>query len=181
MEILLKCALIFLARVCDVSLGTIRTVSVVNGRRHLAVWLGFIEVLVWVFAVSAVVREGLEEPVYALAYAFGFAAGNFVGITIEQRLAFGKQVVRVFTRNAGPMVEMLRGQGFRVTEFVGTGRDGPVSLLLVETKRRTMPDLTKQARDIDPGCYYIVDDVRTTSAPVGVYQPTGWRAVMKRK
>lgn len=181
MEMLIKCVLIFLARVCDVSLGTIRTVSVVNGRRHLAVALGFFEVLIWVFAVSAVVSDALRQPVFAIAYACGFAAGNWVGVTIERHLAFGNQVVRVFTRKAAEMAVMLREAGYRVTEFGGTGRDGPVSLLLVETKRRVMPDLTKRARVIDPGCYYIVDDIRTTSAPVGSYPPTGWRAVTKKK
>lgn len=181
MEVLLKCALIFLARVCDVSLGTIRVVSVVNGRRHLAVALGFIEVLIWVFAVSAVVRDGLEKPVYAIAYAFGYAAGNWVGVTIEQHLAFGRQVVRVFTRKAPELTAYLREKGFRVTEFQGHGRDGAVSLLLLEAERKRMPSLTGDARRIDPACYYIVDDIRTTSAPTGAYEPTGWRAVMKRK
>ena len=84
--ILSTCILIFAARIVDVSLGTIRTICVVNGRRHVALVLGFFEILVWIFAVSKVIGD-LQHPVLAVAYALGFATGNFVGITIEKRLA----------------------------------------------------------------------------------------------
>ncbi|MCA9282175.1 MAG: DUF2179 domain-containing protein [Phycisphaeraceae bacterium] len=181
MEIFLKCALIFAARVCDVSLGTIRVVSVVNGRRRLAVGLGFVEVLIWIFAVSTVVNDAMENPIFAVAYALGYATGSWAGITIERHLAFGRQVVRVFTRKGPETALLLREQGFRVTEFEGKGRDGAVSLLLLECERKRMSALTRTVREIDPTCFYIVDDVRSTSAPVGAYQPTGWRAVMKKK
>lgn len=181
MELLLKCALIFLARVCDVSLGTLRTVAVVNGRGYLALGLGFIEVLIWIFAVSAVVRDALEEPIYAFAYAFGFAAGNLVGVMIDHKLAIGKQVVRLFSRNGPELAAKLREAGFRVTTFDGHGRDGPVCMLLMETRRRSMAKIVRLARSVDESCYYIIDDVRAASAPSIGLPPTRWRAIVKKK
>lgn len=181
MEVVLKCALIFLARICDVSLGTLRTVAVVNGRGYLALSLGFVEVLIWIFAVSAVVRDALDEPLYAVAYALGFAAGNFVGVMIDQRLAIGKQVVRLFSRRGAELTLRLRDAGFRVTSFEGEGRDGPVSLLLMETKRKSMPKLIRLARSVDDKCYYIVDDIRTASASISGMTPARWRLSVKKK
>ena len=77
---------IFLLRIIDVSLGTMRTITVVNGRLRLSVALGFFEVLVWVTAVSQVILRLRDHPILVLAYAAGFAAGNAVGILLERKL-----------------------------------------------------------------------------------------------
>jgi len=173
--------LIIVARITDVSLGTLRTVCVVNGRKNLAWVLGFCEVLVWVIVVSKVIAN-LNVPAYAVAYAVGAASGSWVGITIEQRLAFGDQVVRIFTRKGREMAAALREQGYRVTEIDGRGRDGHVELLFIEVPRRQAMNVANTARTLDPQCYFVVDDIRMTSAAmVRFHEPTGWRGIMKKK
>ena len=156
-------ALIVVARIADVSLGTLRTVSVINGRKHLAWGLGFAEVLIWVLVVSAVIQQISQHWAYPVAYALGFATGNFIGITIEQYFAFGEQVLRIFTRSGGAMAARLREDGFGVTELDGRGKDGPVQVLFVTVKRRRTPSVIAAARGIDPGCYYTIDDIRAAS------------------
>ncbi|NUN13360.1 MAG: DUF2179 domain-containing protein [Myxococcales bacterium] len=178
-EIWLTCVFIVLARITDVSLGTLRTVAVITGRRYLAFLLGFCEILVWVFAVSKVVQN-LDRPAFAVSYAFGFALGNFLGITIENRVALGNQVLRVFTRMGKEVAETLRAHGFPVTSFLGEGRDGPVSLLFIETRRKDAVTVTRVARDIDPACFYVIDDIRMASTAMQLHQPTGWRAIIKK-
>ncbi len=160
---LFSCLLIFSARVCDVSLGTLRVLMVTQGRRTLAACLGFVEVLIWVAAVSRVISS-LGRPEFAIAYAAGFACGNFLGLTLERWFAIGRQVVRVFSRRGQALAEHLRGLGFLVTLFEGVGRDGPVHLLLLETERRGVPRLITAARELDPLCYYVVDDIRAASS-----------------
>jgi uncharacterized protein YebE (UPF0316 family) len=176
------CALIFGARIVDVTCGTIRTIFVVYGRRGVACVLGFFEVLVWILVVSKVVANISGEPAYAIAYALGYATGNFFGITIEKRLAFGEQVVRVFSRLGVELAECLRERGFRVTVFVGEGRDGPVEQLFIQTPRRQAQMVVEQARKADPECFIVVDDIRSshTAAPRGLAS-TDWRGLLKRK
>jgi len=82
--------LIILARITDVTLDTIRTVAIVQGRRVFAAVLGFFEAVICVCAVAKVLLN-MDHPIYAVAYGLGFALGTFLGITIEQRLAFGQQ------------------------------------------------------------------------------------------
>jgi uncharacterized protein YebE (UPF0316 family) len=179
--VLTTCALIILARIGDVSLGTIRTICVVNGRALISWILGFFEVLIWIFAVSKVLSGPLSLP-YALAYAFGFATGNYVGVTVEQFIAFGEQVVRIFTRRGAEVAEALRGEGFRVTEFDGRGRDGLVSLLFIETRRKDTRRLLRHLHHTDPNTFYLVDDIRLARYPASrQHEPTGWRAIVKRK
>ncbi|MBL9118546.1 MAG: DUF2179 domain-containing protein [Phycisphaerae bacterium] len=163
-NVLFGALLIVAARVADVSLGTLRTVAVINGRKAVAWGLGFAEVLIWVLVVSQVITTVRENIVNAIAYALGFATGNFVGIMIEQYFAFGRQIIRVFTRNGGEMATAMRERGLRVTEFDGRGRDGPVSMLFVETERRGAPGVVDLARSLDPECYYTIGDIREASS-----------------
>jgi len=179
-SVLLTCVLIILARITDVSLGTIRTINVVQGRRALALVLGFFEVLIWVFVVSRVIQE-IRQPVYAIAYATGFALGNWVGMTIEARLALGRQVVRIFSRQGPEMAVALRESGLRVTQFDGYGRDGPVQQLFIEIVRRDAGKVVAQARALDPRCYYMVDDVRLVSSTSEPRSSGGWRFAIKKK
>lgn len=178
-EVILTSLFIIAARIADVSMGTLRTMAVINGRRGSAWLLGFFEVLVWIVVVSKVIETVDQNPLYAVAYALGFATGNFIGITIEGRIAFGDQVLRVFTREGAAMAAALRQEGSTVTEFQGMGRDGPVQMLFIQTRRKNIPAVVQRARAIDPTCYYVVDDIRAASARLA--GQSGIRGVEKMK
>ncbi|HZJ88289.1 MAG TPA: DUF5698 domain-containing protein [Sphaerochaeta sp.] len=158
-ETLLLAAMIFVARVFDVSLATLRHAMIIRGKRVFSFWIAFFESLIWVFAVSKVLSD-LSAPVTAFAFALGFATGTFVGITLEGKLKIGDQVVKVFTSQGSAVATTLREENFRVTEFSGQGRDGAVALLYVQVRRRDAQQVLSLARSIDPSCYLVVEDIR---------------------
>ncbi len=162
-ELILTAALVFFARMADVALGTFRFVCVISGKRALAWLIAFLEAGIWVFAASKVLTH-LNEPIFAVAFALGFATGTFVGMTIERFVAMGEQVVRIFTAKGDAVAEGLRGRGYRVTQIDGKGRDGPVGLLFIQVPRRSAAEAAVAARELDPECYYVVDDIRFASA-----------------
>ncbi|MBN2468173.1 MAG: DUF2179 domain-containing protein [Deltaproteobacteria bacterium] len=181
LEIIAKCLLIIVARITDVSLGTLRTVFIVHGRKGIAFVVGFIEILIWLVVISSVIKN-LDKPIYAVSYAFGFGLGTYVGITIEAWLKAGEQVIRTFTRKGGEIATGLRSSGYIVTQFEGTGREGPISLLFLKTDRRKVAEVVDYVTGIDPDCFYIIDNVRLSSGRKIRYQsPTGWRAILKKK
>src|SRR5580765_625563 len=154
--------LIVLARITDVTLDTIRTVAIVQGRRAFAAVLGFFEAVVYLCAVAKVLLN-MDHPVYALAYGLGFASGTFLGITIEQRLAFGQQVASLFTRKGVELARALRATGYRLVEVKGHTRDGDLTILYVEIARRLAQKLVRDATAVDERCFCIVNDVRVAS------------------
>lgn len=173
--------LIFCARIADVSFGTLRTVAIVQGQRGLAWCLGFGEILIWIFAVSKVITN-LDQPAFAISYALGFATGNYVGLTLERWLSIGKQVLRIFTRRGFELADTFWAEGVPVTVFEGEGRDDAVFLLFIQTPRRDVPRIIKRARELDPQCYYVVDDIRAASTARSIVRnPTGWRSISKKK
>ena len=94
--------LVFFARLTDVSLGTLRTIAIVHGRTMLAFWLGFFESAIWLAVVSTIVQAVYQQPLLGVVYAFGFASGNLVGITIEKWIAMGHLILRVISSNTLP-------------------------------------------------------------------------------
>ncbi|HEX5138055.1 MAG TPA: DUF5698 domain-containing protein [Planctomycetota bacterium] len=181
LPVLLTCAAIVVGRVVDVTLGTLRTVFVVHGRRGVACVLGFFELLIWVVVVSRVVHN-LDKPIYAVCYATGFALGTYLGITVEAWFGAGDQVFRAFTRLGDRIAAELREKGYVVTLFHGTGKEGPISMLFVQAPRRRMRPVIEHVVRADPECFYLVDDIRLSSGRKVRFQPpTGWRALFRKK
>ena len=176
--------IIFLARVTDVSMGTIRTIFIIRGMRLRASVIGFIEVSVWVIAVSSVVRQ-LHNPLNIVAYAGGFAVGNWVGMWFEQKLAIGQQIMRVISRDHGHAIaEAIRQLGYIVTEVVGKWRAGDVTICFMAPPRRQVDMISKVANEIDPKALITVEDLRSTNGSFHekvAKSRNGWRAVLKKK
>jgi uncharacterized protein YebE (UPF0316 family) len=175
---------IFLMRIIDVSLGTVRTITVVQGRVKLSVLLGFLEVLVWVTAVVGVLQRVSESPIVMFGYALGFAAGNATGILLERRMALGDVIVRCITSPEYPdLAATFRRWSERVTIFSGRQNGETVELYYAVCRRRDVRPLIKAARRVDPDLYYSVDPIRESSTDLNHPLPhaTGWRAVLKMK
>jgi len=173
---------IYCSRIVDVSCGTLRTISVVHGRVRLAVVLGFFELTVWVVAVSQVIIGIREHPLLVLAYAAGYASGNGMGIYLERKLAIGTAVVRIISdQRVQRIAEELKHVGRVLTTFDGTGLDGPRKLLYATVPRRDLTRVIARAQQIDPELFYSVDRFAQTGQVAPVVNPTGWRAVLKKK
>jgi uncharacterized protein YebE (UPF0316 family) len=150
--------LIFGLRIVDVSLMTIRVLMVVRGKRVMAALLSFIEVIIWVLAAGAVIRN-LASPWHAIGYAGGFAAGTAVGMWIESLLALGVCSVRAFSRDTGGgLVTDLREQGFGVTEQIGSGREGPVDILHAVVRRRDVRRVLELIDRHDPDAFVTIQN-----------------------
>lgn len=182
--ILLAGLLIFFARIIDVSLGTLRTISIVHGRTWMSFWLGFFEVIIWLLVISTVVHKIKEIPLLGLFYASGFATGNMVGIRIEKKLALGHIILWVISRDKWQlMAKQVRAAGFAVTTFQGEGRTGPVTELYMVCRRRDLAEILSMVHDIDPNAFYVTDQAGMVNK---IYRPimqpvTGWRALIKKK
>ncbi len=152
--LLLDCLVIFGARVIDVSLGTLRTAAVVQGRRMAAWAYAFAGMLIWILVVADVITN-LEKPAYIFSFAFGFATGTTVGMWLENWLAHGRRVIRIFSRKGAEIAQVLRDAGFITTLFKGEGRDGPTHLLFIEARRRDKKTIHDLAVEVDEDAYFI--------------------------
>lgn len=176
-------AVVFGARVVDVSLGTLRTLAIVGGRWPAAMLLGFVEVTIWIAVVSQVVRNVTDSPLLGVAFAGGFAAGNATGLWLERTLGQGRQVLRMIVPGCGKqVVQVLRDMGQAATTFEGQGRNGPITLIYLLTPSGSVRPIVNAARAVCPEVFYVADraDSWRSDLPMATY-PGGWRAWWKKK
>lgn len=157
---LITMAYIFIARIFDVSIGTIRIVMISRGYRHVAPLFGFVEVLIWLTAISRALAS-LDSVYSYLIYAAGFAAGNYVGMILESKIPFGYKSLRVITtREVSALPLMLREEGFGVTISDGTGLKGPVSILYSLVPIRNLDRFLEIVNILEPNSFITIEEVR---------------------
>lgn len=154
---------IFFARVIDMALDVVRILMLTRDKKLLASLIGFVEVAIFIVALDKVMAGGMDDPLKVIAYAGGFATGNYVGGLIECLLAVGYVSMQVFPRRdkAGEVISRLRKEGFGVTSVIGAGRSGPQNIVHVIVKRRDLNKATKILDEIDKRIFFNISDARS--------------------
>lgn len=152
--------LIFMARVLDVSMATVRTLMVVQGLKLQASILGFIEMVIYVLALNSVVGN-LDNPINLFVYALGFAMGNYIGILIENKIALGKLSAQIIMKTIGndELINTLRENGFGVTVMQGKGIKGEKEILTVALNRKNLTKLRNLVYEYDDSVFMTVSNI----------------------
>jgi uncharacterized protein YebE (UPF0316 family) len=167
--------LIFLARIFDVSINTVRIIYVLGGRKLTSTLLGFFESFVWLMAIRQIF-EHLDNWICYVAYPAGFAAGIFVGMIIEEKIAYGKVIVRIITRkDIEGLLQYLNKQYHRYTYVKAEGPDGHENLVFTVLEREKLEELLMTLKQILPTAFYTVEKVnRAAESGAVVEQTTRW-------
>ncbi len=158
LEAVLLALLIMGLRTIDVSLATLKTIFIVEGRNMLAPSLGFVEATIYVIAASIVFQD-LGNPIKILGFGLGFSLGTANGMYWAQRLGLGSITLRLFKSGIGDdLVDALRDAGYRLTSMNGMGRDGPVTFIQLNLRKRAVPQALEVARPWLSNCFVTVGD-----------------------
>lgn len=163
--VVLAIFIIFIAKIVEVTIGTLRQILVVKGFRKLAVLLALVEIFLWVFIASKVINDLSDNILYGIAYGLGFAAGVYFGSIIEQKLAFGMLLVQTITteKKGLEIAKELRDKGYGVTTVDGKGKVDNRKILMVYANRRGSREIIEQVLLIDPTAMIVTNDVGTLS------------------
>jgi uncharacterized protein YebE (UPF0316 family) len=152
--------LIFLSRILDQSIGTLRVIFVSKGLKRLAPFFGFFEVIIWLLAVAQVMKH-LNNPMSYLAYGAGFAMGNYIGILIEEKLSLGTLLVRVIPKkDTTELISHLRGEGFGVTVVDAEGAKGQVKIIFTIIKRKYVGKVVQAINQFNPNAFYTIEEIK---------------------
>lgn len=151
--------LIFLARICDVSLGTIRIVFIAKGMKYLAPIVGFFEVIIWLLAIR-VIMQNLDNAVCYLAYGAGFGMGTFIGMQLENKLALGTLILRIITqKDSLELIDHLRSKGYGVTTVEAHGITGKVHIIFLTIRRADYKEVAEAIFRFNPKAFYTAENV----------------------
>ena len=161
MEIFLGALFIFCLRLIDVSMGTVRILMALRGRRLIAALIGFFEVAIFLVAIGQVITN-IDNWWNIVAYAGGFATGTIVGITIEKKLAIGLAEVSIISMGMGMKIaEALRDDGYGATEFLGAGHANIVDMVRTVVRRKEVPSVIAMTNSIDDKAFVTVQEMQS--------------------
>jgi len=167
--------LIFLARICDVTIGTLRIVMVAKGQKFLAPVLGFFEVLIWIITMSKVVQN-LDNWMCYIGYAGGFATGNLIGLLLEEKLALGSVKIQIITqKDAALLIEALKNSGYGITFHDAQGGTEKVSIIHTIINRSAINKVEEIIRNYNPKAFYSIEDVKFVSRGIFPLKPESMR------
>lgn len=151
--------LIFLSRVLDVSIGTMRLIFVSKGFKILAPMLGFFEVTIWLLAIGQIMQH-LNNIMCYIAYGAGFAMGNYIGIVLEEKMSIGTVLIRVIPKlNTDKLIDFLREREFAVTTVDVEGMSGKVKMLLSIVNRKHTKEYIEAVNQFNPKAFYTIEDI----------------------
>lgn len=153
---------IFVAKLVEVSLATVRVVLINRGEKLKGACIGFFEVMLWVIVISQVLDGVSQDPAKLIIYCLAFALGNYLGVIIENKLAIGTVCLQAVVKEElkDELSETLRSKGFGVTNVLGEGKDGPVDVLLIYLKRKSAQEAIDLIRTVCPSSLVTINDVR---------------------
>ena len=152
--------LIFIARIIDISLGTIRVIMITKGLKNYAPLIGFFEVLIWLVVVRQIMTS-MNNFVWVIAYAAGFAAGTYVGMFISERIKMGHVLFRIITRkDASKLLEGLKEKKYRYTLSHGTDEDEEANIVFTIVPNKQIPEVAEIIKEHYPLAFYTIEDVR---------------------
>jgi len=150
---------IFLARLVNIALDTLRFMFTLRGKQGISWVLGFVESVLFVFVIGSVLTN-LENPLNIIGYAAGFATGNVVGMAIEKRLAIGFTHFSIISRNhSTEIADALREEGYGVTEIPARGRESSFMMVDCRVRRKLADEVEALALSVDPNAFITAEDV----------------------
>ncbi|HNQ60362.1 MAG TPA: DUF2179 domain-containing protein [Bacteroidales bacterium] len=155
--------LIFFARICDQSIGTLRLILISKGYKTIAPFIGFFEVIIWVLAISQIFKH-LDNIVCYLAYGAGFATGNYIGILLEERISLGTALIRIIPRyDTTDLITYLSERGYGLTFWDAEGRYGNVKIILTIIKRKEIPQVVDIINRFNPNAFYTIEEIKAVN------------------
>jgi uncharacterized protein YebE (UPF0316 family) len=167
--------LIFCARITDVTFGTFRIVMVAKGQKYIAPILGFFEVGIWIIVISKIMQS-MDNWICIIAYAGGFATGNYIGLIIEDKIAMGIVKIQIITSQAATsLMQNLVESGFGITHHEAHGANGKVSIIYSIINRKQIPIIVEMISKHNPNAFYSIEDVKFVNKGIIPITTSRWR------
>lgn len=160
--------LVFLARIGDQSIGTVRLIFLAKGQKVLAPILGFFEVIIWLLTVSQVMKH-IDNVLLFVAYGGGFAMGNYIGMVIEEKLSIGNVIIRIIpTKDTSDLIKFLRESNYGVTSVQAEGSRGGVDIIFTIIKRKNIEHVVSIINRFNPNAFYTIEEIKAINE--GIFQ-----------
>lgn len=156
------CLIICAAKIIEITIQSLKTCMMVKGQRVKAAALGFVECTIWGLVISTIIGTLGDNLLLLLFYCIGYAAGLFLGSTIEGKIALGTSNLELIANddNTKKIVAYLKKNGRGYTVFGGYGSTDKMNMIFIVLPRRDMNKMLREIRkECDNKVFVVASDV----------------------
>lgn len=154
---------IFIFKIIEDALGTLRIIVVSNGKKILGAILQFIIALIWVIVTGTVITNVHEDPWKILFFALGSLVGSYFGSALEEKIALGNIIlmVEVNSNIVEILINRLKKSHFKINGIMDS-KDNKV-LLIVSSPRKKADKVIEIIRSFDEKAIILSEKVKVFS------------------
>lgn len=155
---------IFFGKILEVTVSTLRLVLINRGEKIKGTIIAFFDIIIWLFITGTVLQGFQEDFMRVVVFALAFAIGNYLGSTLEEKLAFGLCSIQLIVpegKQSDELVEELRENGFAVTIIEGKGKDGYREIMYLHLTRKRIPDAVRIIKTYVENAVIVINDVKS--------------------
>lgn len=167
---MIEALIIFIAKIAEVSLSTIRTVFITKGAKLYSSLIALVEITIWLSIVSKIIVGITEQPLKMIGYAFGYAVGQIVGIMLEQKIGFAVAMLEVIVNKeeGTKLINILRDRGIAVTQVLAEGMTTEKYILSMYIQRKQKTEILELIKENSNSSMVALNDVRKVYGGYGL-------------
>ena len=158
----LELFLIFIAKMVEVAIATLRVILINKGYRKQGTMLSLVEILIWTLVASRVIVGLAEAPMKGVVYCIGFSLGVYIGSFIENKIAMGRVLIQtIIAKEKEILASRLREKGYAVTTMPAQGMNSEKTVLMIFANRKGKEEIIAEIHHLDENAMIITNDVST--------------------
>lgn len=150
---------IFIFKIIEDALGTLRIIVVSNGKKKLGAFLQFLNALVWVLVTGTVITNVNKDPLKIIFFALGSLVGSYTGSILEEKIALGTNIIMTKTSVINAERIKLNLKKYKITEV----KDNNSTLIMITCPRKKSEEIINLIKSFDKDCNIITEKVKSFS------------------
>ena len=150
---------IFLSKIIENAVGTLRLIVVANGKKKLGAILQGIVALVWIFGTGIVIIDINKDIFKIVIFVIGSIVGSYLGSIIEEKIALGSNMLICITKEKYEQKIKEKLNKYNITTICE--KNNNYSILLIVLKRKEINKINKILKRIDKDIIIISEKAKT--------------------
>ncbi|MBP3461260.1 MAG: hypothetical protein J6K21_02475 [Bacilli bacterium] len=150
--------LIFISKVIELCLSTLRLIVVANGKKLFGAILQLIIALVWVLVTGIVVTNITSDPIKIIFFALGSLVGSYIGSILEEKIALGDILINCISSNEN-LNDYIKNLGYNTNNIKSDNEN----IILFIIPRKNKKNVINKIKNFDNNCLILSEKVKNFS------------------
>lgn len=141
---------IFISKILENTLATLRIIVVANGKKKLGALLQGMVATLWILVIGIIVTNINKDIFKIICFITGSIVGSYTGSVLEEKIALGNVLIIVKSNNINIIKKYYKKK--KITTYS--------NYICFITKRRKIKKVIKEITNLDKECKIITERIK---------------------